>query len=102
VFDSEEFRGEYSSRRAGLHEQTRQLDSFFSRRLYLARQPQHHHEVRDRPYVTILKSVPATPETRTYPEVFAPPVRKDWRGASLSWVSSLKFQVSSWQGGLET
>ena len=42
-------------------------------------------EVQDRPYVTILKSVPATLE-RPEPtlDIFAPPAGNSWRGVSLS------------------
>jgi len=58
VFEtSKVFEGE-----AGLpEERVRQLIYFSSRRLYLARQKRTTFEARDRPYVTILKSVPSHP-----------------------------------------
>jgi hypothetical protein len=60
------------------------LHIFLGRRLYLARQKRTTFEARDRPYVTILKSVLATPWIiDPTPEVFAPRVRKNERGASL-------------------
>ena len=41
-------------------------------------------EVQDRPYVTILKSVPAILERpEPTPDVFAPPTGNSWRGESL-------------------
>ena len=58
------WRANAPSRRRWL-ERMRQLIYFSSRRLYLARQKRTTFEARDRPYVTILKSVPSHP---CYPE----------------------------------
>ena len=67
-----------------MEERVRQLTFFWSRRLYLARQKRTTFEARDRPYVTILKSVPSHPWIiDPTPEVSAPRVRKNEWGASL-------------------
>jgi len=63
----------------------------FSRRLYTAVN-QAPPLKQDRPYVTILKSVPATRITRTYPEYLRPAVSKELAGRI-----SGKFRVSSFE-----
>ena len=51
---------------------------------------------KDRPYATILKSVPATLERpEPTPDIFAPPTGNSWRGVSLPGMLNLSGILES-------
>jgi len=78
-----------------LEERVRQLAYFFGRRFYLARQKRTTFEARDRPYVTILKSVPSHPWIIDPTPEVSPRAFARTSGAHLFYISDLQLPIAN-------